>query len=78
LATPTTSGELYNPEQLTAAHPNMALGAVVFVENQQNKRGVYVKINDRFSGDGIKLSKKAYQLLDFNGSGPSIVSIYQD
>jgi len=78
LATPTTSGELYNPEQLTAAHPNMALGAVVFVENQQNKRGVYVKINDRFSGDGIKLSKKAYQLLNFNGSGPSIVSIYQD
>lgn len=78
LASPTTSGELYNPEQLTAAHPNMALGAVIYVENQQNKRGTYVKINDRFSGDGIKLSKKAYQLLDFNGTEQPTVSIYQD
>lgn len=78
LASPTTSGELYNPEQLTAAHPNMALGAVIYVENQQNNRGTYVKINDRFSGDGIKLSKKAYQLLDFNGTEQPTVSIYQD
>ncbi len=75
-ASPTTSGELYNPEELTAAHANMALGSVVYIENPGNGKGIYVKINDRFSGDGIKLSEKAYEILQF--SGPASVTIYQD
>ncbi|MGF1671505.1 MAG: LysM peptidoglycan-binding domain-containing protein [Balneolaceae bacterium] len=74
----TTSGELYNPEQLTAAHSNMALGTVVYVENPENKRGVFVKINDRFSGDGIKLSEKAFDMLKFSKTDTPVVSIYQD
>ena len=76
VASPTTNGELYNPEELTAAHANMALGTVVYIENPGNGKGIYVKINDRFSGDGIKLSKKAYEVLQF--SGPATVTIYQD
>jgi len=75
-ASPTTSGELYNPEELTAAHANMALGTVVYIENPENSIGIYVKINDRFSGDGIKLSKKAFEVLQFTGNAS--VTIYQD
>lgn len=77
-ATPTTSGELYNPAQLTAAHASIALGRIVYVENPENGRGVYVKINDRFSGDGIKLSEKAYQTLNFSSSARAAATIYQE
>jgi len=74
----TTSGELYNPTQLTAAHPNIALGNVIYVENPANGKGVYVKINDRFSGEGIKLSHRAYELLGFSSVQQATVAIYQD
>lgn len=77
-ANPTTSGELYNPNQLTAAHSNMALGNVVYVENPENGIGVYVKINDRFSGNGLKISKKAYDMLQFSSSQNAEVAIYLD
>ncbi len=77
-ATPTTSGELYNPDQLTAAHASIALGRVVYVENPVNGQGLYVKINDRFSGDGIKLSEKAYQALNFPSSARAAATIYQE
>jgi LysM repeat protein len=74
----TTSGELYNPTQLTAAHPNIALGNVIYVENPSTGNGVYVKINDRFSGDGIKLSHRAFELLGFTSVQQATVAIYQD
>lgn len=74
----TTSGELYNPSELTAAHPNMALGNVVYVENPANGKGVYVKINDRFSGNGIKLSQQVYELLDFSSIEQALVAVYLD
>jgi len=77
-AAPTTSGELYNPSQLTAAHASMALGSIIYVENPDNGRGIYVKINDRFSGDGIKLSEKAYQSLHFTSSARAVATIYQE
>lgn len=77
-AAPTTSGELHNPSQLTAAHASIALGRIVYVENPENGRGVYVKINDRFSGDGIKLSEKAYQTLNFSSSARAAATIYQE
>jgi LysM repeat protein len=77
-ATTTTSGELYNPDQLTAAHANMALGSIIYVENPENGRGVYVKINDRFSGEGIKLSHRAFDVLDFISAARATASIYQE
>ncbi len=73
----TTSGELYNPQALTAAHSNISLGSVIFIENQENKKGIYVRINDRDSGNGLKLSSTAWQALDFNSNSPS-VTIYQN
>lgn len=77
-ASPTTSGELYNPEELTAAHSNMAIGNVIFVENPSNNRGIFVRVNDRQSGDGLKLSHKAFELLGFSTVEQPMVTIYLD
>ena len=74
---PTTNGELYNPDALTAAHSNISLGSVIYVENPDNGKGVYVRINDRNSGNGLKLSAAAWQMLNFTGSSPT-VTIYQN
>ncbi len=78
VANPTTSGELYNPNQLTAAHPNIALGKVIFIENPSNNHGIFVKINDRHSGDGLKLSSAAYEMLNFSSIEQARVTIYLD
>lgn len=77
-ASPTTGGELYNPSQLTAAHSNMALGNVIYVENPNNGHGVFVRVNDRQSGDGLKLSNKAYEMLRFSNVEQPMVTIYLD
>lgn len=74
----TTNGELYDPELLTAAHSNIALGSIIFVENATTGNGVYVKINDRITNSGIKLSQKAYQVLNLSATGDPAVSIYTE
>lgn len=76
-ATSTTNGELYNPEALTAAHSNISLGSVIYIENPQNSKGIYVRINDRNSGNKLKLSAAAWQVLDFKTNSPT-VTIYQN
>lgn len=76
-ANPTTNGELYNPEALTAAHPNISMGTVIFVQNPENGKGVYVRINDRTSGADMKLSEAAWTALDFRSAQPT-VNIYQE
>ncbi|TYP93934.1 rare lipoprotein A [Fodinibius salinus] len=75
-AHPTTNGELYNPDALTAAHSNMALGSVVFIRNPANGIGIFVRINDRTSGNALKLSDAAWESLDLSSSSPQI-TIYQ-
>lgn len=77
-ANPTTSGELYNPDYLTAGHSNMPLGNVIYIENPENGQGVYVRINDRTSGSGIKLSHKAFDMLGFSSIDRSLVVVYLD
>ena len=77
-AAPTTSGELYNPDQLTAAHSNMALGNVIYIENPSNNKGVFVRVNDRQSGDGLKISHKAFEMLGFSTVEQPMVTIYLD
>ena len=67
-ANTTTTGELYNPEELTAAHASIRLGQVVYVENPVNGRGIYVRINDRTTENVLQLSKQAYELLGYNES----------
>ncbi len=43
----TASGERYDKNALTAAHPSLPFGTLVMVENLQNNRKVTVRINDR-------------------------------
>ncbi len=74
----TTSGELYSPSQLTAAHENITLGSIIYVENPQNGRGVYVKINDRTSNDGLMLSHRAFEALRFVTPDLATANIYQE
>ncbi|MCS7177431.1 MAG: septal ring lytic transglycosylase RlpA family protein [Candidatus Kapabacteria bacterium] len=44
---PTASGEIYNPEALTAAHRTLPFGTRLRVTNLRNGRSVIVRINDR-------------------------------
>lgn len=65
-ANTTTTGELYNPDDLTAAHASIRLGQVLYVENPSNNRGIYIRINDRTTEKVLKLSRLAYQLLGYD------------
>jgi rare lipoprotein A (peptidoglycan hydrolase) len=76
-STTTTNGELYNPDALTAAHSNISLGSVIFIKNSQNEKGIYVRVNDRISGNGLKLSAAAWDLLGLSKANP-MVTIYQN
>src|ERR1041384_1535861 len=58
----TASGEVYNDNELTAAHRTLPLGSQVRVTNLRNGRSVVVKINDRgphIRGRLIDLSRAA-------------------
>lgn len=43
----TASGETYDMNELTAAHPSLPLGSKVLVTNLKNGKSVQVRINDR-------------------------------
>ena len=43
----TASGEIYNKQQMTAAHRKLPFGTRVRVTNRKNGRSVVVRINDR-------------------------------
>lgn len=73
----TTNGELYTPSELTAAHSSIALGSVIYVRNPRNRRGVFVRVNDRTEGEGIKISRSAWQALEIGTADPTL-NIYQD
>ncbi len=58
----TSSGEIFDPMKLTAAHRRLPFGTLVRVTNLDNGRSVIVKINDRgpfVKGRIIDLSYKA-------------------
>jgi LysM repeat protein len=74
----TTTGELYDPDLLTAAHSNISLGSIIFIENPITENGVYVKVNDRITEAGIKLSEKAYDVLNLSETGEPAISIYTE
>lgn len=61
---PTTSGELYNSGSFTAAHATLPIGTILYVENPESGLGTVVKINDRFNGPGLKLSRVVVEFLE--------------
>ena len=74
----TTTGELYDPTQLTAAHSNIALGSIIFIENEKSGQGIYVRINDRITEGGLKLSAQAYRILGLESSQNPLVTIFTE
>ena len=74
----TASGEIYDMERLTAAHPRLPFGVTTRVENLQNGKTVDVKINDRgpfVRGRIIDLSRAAARQIDLLGPGIARVRI---
>ncbi len=68
----TASGEIYDMNQLTAAHPSLSLGTRVLVTNLKNGRSVRVRVNDRgptVPGRILDLSHAAANELGAVGDG---------
>jgi rare lipoprotein A len=69
----TTSGEAFNPENLTAAHRSLPFGTMVRVTNTQNGRSTVVRIIDRgpFTlGRVIDVTPAAARALGISGLAP--------
>lgn len=68
----TSSGELYNKQELTAAHKTLPFGTKVKVTNVKNGKSVVVKINDRgphSKSRVLDLSKAAFNEIGSINSG---------
>lgn len=66
------SGEIYDMQQLTAAHRTLPFGTWLEVTNLQNQKSVDVRINDRgpfVDGRIIDLSLAAARAIDMAGPG---------
>jgi rare lipoprotein A len=74
----TASGEIYDQEEMTAAHPTLPLGTEAEVTNLENKKKIEVEITDRgpYAKDrAIDLSKEAAEKLDIKEEGVGKVKI---
>ncbi len=72
LTSQTASGEMMNPEGMTAAHKSLPFGSRIQVTNRANGRSVVVRINDRgpfVAGRIIDVSKGAARKLGMVNSG---------
>jgi rare lipoprotein A len=74
----TANGEIFNKNELTAAHKTLPLPTLARVTNLDNGRSIVVRINDRgpFSGARlIDVSQRAAQLLGFETQGTAKVRV---
>jgi rare lipoprotein A len=74
----TSSGEVFDTNEMTAAHRTLPFGTLVKVTNLDNGKCVIVKINDRgpfVEGRIIDLSRAAAEGIDMLGQGIARVSI---
>jgi rare lipoprotein A len=77
----TASGQPFDPNALTAAHPSLPFGTQVRVTNLANSKQVVVTINDRgpYKGDRIiDLSRAAARKLNIDGIAPVRVEVLSD
>ncbi len=75
---PTSSGEVYDMNQLTCAHNTLPLGSTVMVTNLENGRSIELKVNDR--GPFVKeriidVSYAAAQMLGMWAKGTAPVKV---
>jgi rare lipoprotein A len=80
---PTANGEVFDLNQVSAAHKTLQLPSIAEITNLQNGRTLKIRINDRgpYAGDRIiDLSRRAAQLLGFErtGTAPVRVRIIRD
>ncbi|MCA8870105.1 MAG: septal ring lytic transglycosylase RlpA family protein [Rhodobacteraceae bacterium] len=74
----TASGERFDKEKLTAAHPTLPFDTLVRVTNESNGKSVIVRINDRgpFAGKRIiDLSQRAAHIIGIMQSGVGPVKL---
>ncbi|MCG2842608.1 septal ring lytic transglycosylase RlpA family protein [Sandaracinobacter sp. RS1-74] len=77
-AKPTANGEIYNQEDVTAAHKTLPMPSWVEVTNLDNGRKLTVRINDRgpFVGERIiDLSKRSAEILGVDRPGLARVRV---
>ncbi len=75
----TSSGDRFDPMQLTCAHPTLPLGTRVLVTSDTTGRSVVVTVNDRgpFGGRIVDLSRAAAARIGMLGSGTASVTLQQ-
>jgi rare lipoprotein A len=74
----TASGEIYDKNELTAAHRTLQMPSLVRVTHLDNGRSVIVRINDRgpfAKGRIIDVSQRAAELLGMIGTGTAKVKV---
>lgn len=74
----TANGEIFDVNELTAAHTTLPLPSIVEVINLQNNRALRIRVNDRgpfARGRIIDLSRRAAQLLGFSQTGTALVRV---
>jgi len=74
----TASGEIFNSDMLTAAHPYLPFGTMIVVTNQHNNKSVTVRVNDRgpfIPARIIDVSRAAAEQLDMIVTGTAHVTV---
>jgi len=80
LTSRTASGEMMNPDGMTAAHRSLPFGTKVEVVNQSNGKAITLTINDRgpfIKGRIIDVSRAAAVRLGFKRAGHVKVCVQQ-
>jgi rare lipoprotein A len=74
----TASGEMFDEQDLTAAHRTLPLGSKIVVTNLRNYRSLVLRVNDRgpnVAGRLLDVSRAAAERLGFAGSGRTAVRV---
>src|ERR1700756_2860405 len=74
----TANGEIFDLNQLTAAHRTLPMPSIVQVTNLENGRSMQLRVNDRgpfVGGRIIDVSRRAAQLLGFETNGTARVRV---
>lgn len=74
----TANGEIFDLNDLTAAHTTLPMPSIVQVSNLQNGRSLQLRVNDRGpfrDGRLIDVSRRAAQLLGFERQGTTLVRV---
>lgn len=74
----TANGEIFDLNQLTAAHTTLPLPSIVQVTNLENGRSLQLRVNDRgpfVDGRLIDVTRRAAQLLGFENKGTTRIRV---